>query len=652
MKNFIPVFSFLILFLACSMPVTIISGQNNRTFFPTQDTEILSAKSQPGFFHIRDDVKIDEADIFTRHPQTFGLSAEDHMTRLSADVDKKGNTHTKYQQYFKGLPVETGLLITHINSDKKTYLVNGQVIRDLNLPAYPLISEEEALQTALDFVPAKVYLWEDPQLENLKKENDHDSTATHFPKGRLCIFPTTHNPDFLTQDFSLGWQFDIYVKEGGHSTKVYVDALDGLVKNSSQLGHECAAGSGNTTYNGNQTLYTKFNGTTYNFIDDCQATLIRTYDAFNDTISTDATHFSDANNVWDATNQRSPAQTHFSAESTYDYYANNHSRYGWDGSNASMNSFHGAYGVTYANACWDCWADVAIFGIGPTSSNFDDWNTLDIVGHEFTHGVVKDEINSPYSYEQGALNESFADIFGEMVEQTTEGWNAQTSAWLVGEDKSPIRDFETPGVYNHPDTYKGTNWFNLATCAVPNSSNDNCGVHTNSGVQNHWFYILAHGETNTNDNGDTYSVSGLGIEKARDITYDNLTYYMTPSSGYLQARNGSIQSAEDLYGVCSNEAIQTAKAWYAVGADVDHTSYNAFLNCFNITSSSGVVYIEGIESLRLSHTVCGFSTITSTIYDIYLLAGKYVDIRHDSKYAATGTSAVIIAPNDCSFTVH
>jgi len=104
--------------------------------------------------------------------------------------------------------------------------------------------------------------------------------------------------------------------------------------------------------------------------------------------------------------------------------------------------------------------------------------------------------------------------------------------------------------------------------------------------------------------------------------------------------------------VCSNEAIQTAKAWYAVGADVDHTSYNAFLNCFNITSPSGVVYIEGIESLRLSHTVCGFSTITSTIYDIYLLAGKYVDIKHDSKYAATGTSAVIIAPNDCSFTVH
>ena len=152
--------------------------------------------------------------------------------------------------------------------------------------------------------------------------------------------------------------------------------------------------------------------------------------------------------------QRPSTQTHFSAEKTYTYYKNSHGRNGWDNASGQMSAYHAVYGLAYANACWGCLGNVAQFGIGPTAADNDDWNSLDIVGHEFTHGVDQDEVGMPYYAQTGALDESFADIFGEMTEQTTEGLSAATSPWLVGEDRGAIRSFWNPNAGNQPDTYK------------------------------------------------------------------------------------------------------------------------------------------------------------------------------------------------------
>ena len=90
-------------------------------------------------------------------------------------------------------------------------------------------------------------------------------------------------------------------------------------------------------------------------------------------------------------------------------------------------------------------------------------------------------------------------------------------------------------------------------------------VHTNSTVVSHWFYLMATGGSGTNDNNDTYSVTGIGIDKAAAIAYRTNTYYLSVFSDFADARFYSIQAAIDLYGACSPEVFACADAWYGVG---------------------------------------------------------------------------------------
>jgi len=116
-----------------------------------------------------------------------------------------------------------------------------------------------------------------------------------------------------------------------------------------------------------------------------------------------------------------------------------------------------------------------------------------------------------------------------------------------------IRSFTSPNLFAHPDTYGGDNWF---------ATN---GVHTNSSVQNHWFYLLATGGSGTNDLGNAYSINGVGVDTAFAIAYRNLLTYLTPTSDYEDAAFYAQLSASDLYGGCSDVLISTSNAWYAVG---------------------------------------------------------------------------------------
>jgi PKD repeat protein len=183
---------------------------------------------------------------------------------------------------------------------------------------------------------------------------------------------------------------------------------------------------------------------------------------------------------------------------------------------------------------------------------------LDVCGHEITHGLTDWTANLVYSYESGALNESFSDIFGTAIENFARpgNWN-----WKIGEDLTTsgfgLRSMQSPNSYGDPDTYKGSMWYS--------GSGDNGGVHTNSGVPNYWFYLLTVGGTGTNDLGDAYNIQGLGIYNAGLIAYRALAFYFTPNTDFASARIGCIQAAKDIFGDCSNEMIQTANAWHAVG---------------------------------------------------------------------------------------
>ena len=123
------------------------------------------------------------------------------------------------------------------------------------------------------------------------------------------------------------------------------------------------------------------------------------------------------------------------------------------------------------------------YGDGNLAQGYRPLVSLDICGHEITHGVTTYSANLTYSYESGALNESFSDIFGECIENTASGSND----WMMGCDIGvsgcgAFRNMANPNQFGDPDTYKGTYWYT--------GTGDNGGVHYNSGVQNKWFYVL------------------------------------------------------------------------------------------------------------------------------------------------------------------
>ena len=198
---------------------------------------------------------------------------------------------------------------------------------------------------------------------------------------------------------------------------------------------------------------------------------------------------------------------------------------------------------------------------------------LSVMAHEFTHIITGFTAKLEYVGESGALNESFSDIMGINVKK----YATNANDWYIGGDGmlfdyqmnflSNLRDMADPynnadGANPGPDTYQGSNWHDTSDTS---EENDNGGVHTNSGVQNKWYYLLTDGGEGTNDNGDSYNVEGIGIERSRLIAYLTLTSYATRQSNYAAIRKASLEAAEVLFGANSVECQTVARAWDAVG---------------------------------------------------------------------------------------
>jgi hypothetical protein len=229
-----------------------------------------------------------------------------------------------------------------------------------------------------------------------------------------------------------------------------------------------------------------------------------------------------------------------------------------------------------------------------------------------------------YEKESGALNESISDMIGTAIEF----YSGITPNWTIGEG-IPIPMPGYPGTYfrnmanpnvaqstagpAQPDTYLGTYWQN--TNVVPSDSNDQGGVHTNSGVGNYWFYLLSAGGSGTNDIGNTFAVTGIPIQKAEKIVYRALMNYLTPNSGYMDFYNATKKAAIDLYGITGNEILQVVKAWYAVGIGNE-----AFL------TTSDVKPLENNIKIYPNPVNQGFFTVETKSkdakYELYDLSGK------------------------------
>lgn len=493
----------------------------------------------------------------------LNMGPNDELRAYQTWTDRIGFTHTRYRQYYNNNEVSRSMVIVH-EKNGEIISINGEFYPiDAQIATLPSLSESAALDAAKMAVGAQLYKWEVPIEEEYIKLEFNDPTATFFPTGELSYAADQAGNMHLT------WKFDIYAENPSSRADVFIDALTGEEVFRKQTMHDGGdhVGTAITEWNGTQSIMTDSLTNNYVLADSTRGEGVFTRNMENRTNFGSSVHFTDNDNTWNNINadlDQVATDAHWGAEMFYDYFDSLHGRSSYDGQDGAIRIFvH--YGNNFDNATWD--GVRARFGDGGGNSR--PVCVLDVVAHEMAHGVTGTSADLIYAYESGALNESFSDIFGLLTERYAQptSWN-----WIIGEEWVPggIRSFINPGAFGDPDTYLGSN-YRLGTA-------DNGGVHSNSAVQNHWFYRLVAGGSGTNDNQDQFSVNGIGAEKAGAIAYRNLNTYLSPSSSFSDARYFSIQAAIDLYGACSNEMQQTMNAWHAVGigSAYDTTTTAAF----------------------------------------------------------------------------
>lgn len=603
--------------------------------------------SKQGWVNFRDDVALEPATVFSNYKEAFNLGENDEMKPVKSHTDALGYNHYRFEQYYKGILVYGGEYILHQNAEKRLYCANGKLAVGINKEVLLRIDENTALSTAKRATGAKSFAWESDALVR-KFESKHHLSHKHLkPIARLIWVPVSET------DYVLCYQFDLVVWEGGISKTVYINTLDGTIVKEMPLSHTCNQTTNPTVYNGNQTIKTTYSSfqTDYYLLDDCDATEIYVMDA---QISVGTSNAIDiwsggASNTFTDKQGLAGAQTLWNLKNSVRYFKKRHGRDSYDGTSTNLEAFvRAAFPVanqpnTGANAMYESFWEEFFFGYGLSdSAASDDYVVLDVAGHEFTHAVISETAGLKYEREPGAINESFADIFGEVIERYTLG----SCDMLHGVSYS-LRNMLNPqnSSFPQPASYYDTLWV-ATNCANPNVANDYCGVHFNSGVQNRMFALLCLGGSGTNFSGDKYSVLPISVLKAGDIAYRALTVYLTSTSGYYDAREAWIKAAEDLYGNCSFEAIQVASAWHAVAVGHSLNQYNNGV-CGVVQGSIVFPYTEsGINSV-IGAESC-FNIVYPSSTGVNYLAGVFVELRPG--FEAKSGSNFLAAINPCSKT--
>lgn len=251
---------------------------------------------------------------------------------------------------------------------------------------------------------------------------------------------------------------------------------------------------------------------------------------------------------------------------TYDLYKDVYNRDSIDGNGMQLKStVH--YRKGYDNAFWN--GDQMVYGDGDEDQPEEDrlFNrftiSIDIIGHELTHGVTQFEAKLVYSYQPGALNESMSDVFGSLVKQHVRNQTAAEADWIIGEglftpnvNGVGIRSMKEPGTaYNDPVLGKDPQPGHMDKYV--NTTSDNGGVHINSGIPNRAFYITA------------MELGGYAWEKAGQIWYVTLRDKLGTNSQFQDCANLTYAVAADLFGSGSLEQLAVKKGWAEVGITVD-----------------------------------------------------------------------------------
>jgi Zn-dependent metalloprotease len=544
---------------------TMTFGQG---FIPTalrsENTVIqsLSKKVEPaGWLYLKDEAQVLSYDLFSIYKTNMGLSADDEMVVTKDETDEYGWQHIRYQQYYKNIKVEGAEYTEHIK-DCIVKIAHGKLLENANKSVTPVVSEIQALDIALDHIGATTYSWEDnsPGVNEYEEDEEYDTLP---PQGELLLGYITQT-GILPENYKLVWRFEVISVDPGAAYEMYIDAQTGGIVRQRSLEYD--NGPAVLLYGyGTQTIDTKFHNGLFNdyyFLraEDNNRNIHTRRGTFAGNNWAQYAEVTDDNDCWGCgtpapTNIRTTA--HWVVSQSWDYFLSTHNRNGMNGSGGKV---HVLANSNLDNAGFiDIGTGWIEFGTTLGNGAGAQFAAIDVGGHEYAHGVTRFAAGLGFANQPGALNESFSDIFGFLVER----FSGQTD-WTVGEDPIPggLRSLENPGAIpapplaplGLPNVFMGARWFVGGA--------DNGGVHINCGPQNRWFNLLAVGgmEAETGIN-----VQGIGINNAARITYLSLNAFIQNASQYADARQSAIAAAIILFGDCSFEVIQTTNAWAAVG---------------------------------------------------------------------------------------
>ncbi|MFJ3803735.1 M4 family metallopeptidase [Streptomyces sp. NPDC090088] len=522
--------------------------------------------------------------------RTIGLGAKEKLVVKDVVKDNDGTLHTRYERTYAGLPVLGGDLIVHT---PPASLAAGTVSTTFN--------NKHTIKVASTTATVAKSAAETKALKTAKALDARKPAAD---SARKVIWAGNGTPKLAWETVIGGFQDD------GTPSKLHVvtDATTGKELYRYQA---VQTGTGNTQYSGTVTLNTTLSGSTYQLYDTTRGGH-KTYNLNNATSGT-GTLMTDSDDVWGtgsgSNTQTAGADAAYGAQMTWDFYKNTFGRSGIKNDGvAAYSRVH--YSSSYVNAFWD--DDCFCMTYGDGSGGTHALTSLDVAGHEMSHGVTSNTAGLNYTGESGGLNEATSDIFGTGVEFYAAN-STDVGDYLIGEkidingDGTPLRYMDEPD----KDGSSADSWY---------SGVGNLDVHYSSGPANHMFYLLSEGSGSKTINGVTYNsptsdgvaVAGIGRAAALQIWYKALTTYMTSSTNYAAARTAALNAASALYGSSSTQYAGVGNAFAGINVGSHITVPTSGVTVTNPGSQSSTVGTAVSLQVSASSTNSGSLTYAAT----------------------------------------
>lgn len=454
--------------------------------------------------------------------ELLGIGPNDDIRIKTTKTDDLGNTYRKYSQVFAGVPVYGRELVVQTDASNKVKAIMGEFESDIEIATAPQLEGKDAVNS---------YFRE--------HANEIVGEPVIHEEPRLLIYTSEGVPPTLS--YRSVAEYTTH-ETGTHLEELYVDAHSGRLIDSIPLVHSA---------------------------------LTRNVYTYNDQCLSQSSSNLPGTKINDPANGDDHAKGAYNnTGSSYNFFSRMFARDSFDAQGVAITAtVHAKFNFGQGscsgdNAVFDTQRKQLIFGSGGTNLS-NPAGALDIVAHEFTHGVTATDSNLTYQNESGALNEAISDIFGAGADAWVDSGGTASSdppagiqpnenTWVMGEDaaltttyrrvmNNPTADGRSKDNYN--ERYTGTD--------------DNGGVHINSGIMNLAFYLMSQGGTHPRS-VTTNTVTGIGISKALNIVYNANRNLMTSSTNFQGARTKMAQAAATLYGDCSQEWRTVNQAFDAV----------------------------------------------------------------------------------------